>query len=185
MTAAEWRALLGAVAAVAGVARDHGLRPVVHPHAGSFLEFGDEIDRLLAHSDADLCLDTGHLAYARVDPVALVERAATRLGHVHLKDVDGAVLARVDAGALDFWAAVEAGVFCPLGSGIVDLAGVLAALARHGYAGYATIEQDRIRGTGTPLADLRHSVAACRRAMNEQTGSSAWSASASGSSAEA
>jgi inosose dehydratase len=165
MTGARWRGLLDAFARVAAVARDHGLRPVVHPHAGSQLEFEDEIERFLADSDLDLCLDTGHLAYARVDPVALVARAAPRIGHVHLKDVDGAVQARVDAERLDFWTAVEAGVFCPLGSGVVDLDGVLAALARHEYDGFATIEQDRVRGTGTPLADLRRSVDACRRAL--------------------
>jgi inosose dehydratase len=165
LTGSRWRILLDAVARVAVVARDHGLRPVVHPHAGSFLEFEDEIERLLAETDLDLCLDTGHLAYARVDPLGLIARAAPRIGHVHLKDADGAVLARVDEEALHFWAAVEAGVFCPLGAGVVDLHGVLAALARHGYDGFATIEQDRVRGTGTPLADLRRSVHACRCAM--------------------
>jgi inosose dehydratase len=166
MTAAEWRGLLGGVARVAEVARARGLDPVVHPHAGSRLEFEDEIDRFLAETDLDLCLDTGHLAYARVDPVALIARAAPRIGHVHLKDVDGAVLARVDGAGLDFWAAVEAGIFCPLGSGIVDLGGVLAVLAGHGYDGFATIEQDRVRGTGTPLEDLRRSLDACRRATS-------------------
>jgi inosose dehydratase len=165
ITGARWRGLLDAIARVAAIAHDHGLRPVVHPHAGSRLEFEDEIDRFLADSNLDLCLDTGHLAYARVDPVALVARAAPRIGHVHLKDVDAAVLARVDAERHDFWTAIEAGVFCPLGAGVVDLDEVLAALARHGYDGFATIEQDRVRGTGTPLADLRRSVDACRRAL--------------------
>jgi inosose dehydratase len=100
-----------------------------------------------------------------VDPVALIARAAPRIGHVHLKDADGVVLARIREEALHFWAAVEAGVFCPLGAGVVDLDGVLAALVRLGYDGFATIEQDRVRGTGTPLADLRRSADACRRAM--------------------
>jgi inosose dehydratase len=160
-TATEWRGLVDGFTRVAEVARDHGLRPVVHPHAGSRLEFQDEIDRLLADTDLDLCLDTGHLASARVDPIALVARAARRIGHVHLKDVDGTV----PGAGLDFWAAVEAGVFCPLGRGVVDLPGVLVALTGHAYDGFATIEQDRVRGTGAPLDDLRRSLDACRRAM--------------------
>jgi inosose dehydratase len=81
---------------------------------------------------------------------------------VHLKDVDGAVLARVDREAHGFWDAVEQGVFCPLGEGIVDVPAVLAALAAAGYDGFATLEQDRVPGSGTPLEDLRRSVAVVR-----------------------
>jgi len=156
LPAREWRDLIAVVGRVAEVARAHGLRPVVHPHAGSFLEFEDEVERLLADTELDLCLDTGHLAYAGLDPVATLARHAGRLGHVHLKDVDGAVLARGDG----FWTAVAAGVFCPLGTGIVDVRGGLAELERQGYDGFATIEQDRVRGSGSPLGDLRRSLAA-------------------------
>ena len=168
----RWADLVGTTLRVADVARAHGLRPVVHPHAGSFLEFEDELERLLADTDLDLCLDTGHLAYAGVDPVSALARHADRLGHVHLKDVDGAVLAR----GLGFWDAIAAGVFCPLGTGIVDVRGALGQLARQGYDGWATIEQDRAGGSGAPLADLRRSLRACGLAEEAR-----WSASASAS----
>jgi sugar phosphate isomerase/epimerase len=42
---------------------------------------------------------------------------------------------------------------------VVDIRGVIDALAEQGYDGYATIEQDRVAGSGTPLDDLRRSVA--------------------------
>ena len=167
-----WAGLLRTVLRVADVARAHGLRPVVHPHAGSFLEFEDELERLLAGTDLGLCLDTGHLAYAGIDPVAALARYAGRLGHVHLKDVDGDVLAR----GLPFWDAIAAGVFCPLGTGIVDVRAALAELDRQGYDGWATIEQDRVPGRGTPLGDLRRSLRACGI-----DGEAPWSASASAS----
>lgn len=154
----EWETLLATIGRVAAVARDHGLRPAVHPHAGSCLEFEDELERLVADGDLDLCLDTGHLAYAGADPVAALARFAERLAHVHLKDVDGAVLARVRDEALGFWEAVAAGIFCPLGHGVVDLPAVLAELERQRYDGFATIEQDRVPGSGAPLEDLRRSL---------------------------
>lgn len=160
----RWAAMLGLTQRVADTAREFGLRPVFHPHAGTFVEFLDEIVRLITDTELDLCLDTGHCAYARIDPVAAIEEFAPRLSHVHFKDVEGDVLARIDAEGLDFWTAIEAGVFCPLGEGIVDIGAVLDALDRHGYRGYATIEQDRVPGSGDPLGDLRRSLAVLARA---------------------
>jgi len=149
-----WRAMTELFERSATIARDHGLRPVVHPHAGSHVEFEDEVERLLADTDLDLCLDTGHAAYAGMDPVRAIRAHADRIGHVHLKDVRPEVLAHARQAPLDFWQAVAAGVFCPLGDGVVDLSGILAALRDARYDGYATIEQDRVPGSGAPLDDL-------------------------------
>ena len=154
---AEWSVLMGGLRRAAAIAADHGLRPVVHPHAGSFIEFEDEVRRLLDEPGLDLCLDTGHAAYAGSAPERLVAEYGARLGHLHLKDVRADVLARVRDEGLDFWAAIAAGAFCPLGQGVVDLPAVLAALAAVGYRGYATIEQDRVPGSGSPLDDLAES----------------------------
>lgn len=143
---APWDELMRTIHAVAEVAVcEFGLRAVLHPHAGSHVELEDEIEQALADLPAEvgLCLDTGHCAYAGIDPVALYRRHASRTGHLHLKDVDGEVLARVHRERLGFWAAIEAGVFCPIGAGGVDFAGLGAALRDEGFDGWATIEQDR------------------------------------------
>ena len=129
----------------------------LHPHAGTYVEFGDEIEWAAQH--AALCLDTGHLAYAGLDPAAEIERYADRLALLHLKDVDAGVRAR----ELDFWSAVAAGVFCPLGAGMVDLDAVVAAAERT-HVRWATVEQDRRGADGDPVADLRASRAALERA---------------------
>jgi inosose dehydratase len=144
--------LARAVLGIAEIARDHGLRPVVHNHAGTHIEFPDEVEPLLEL--AELCLDTGHCAYAGADPVALYRRWADRIPYLHLKDLDPA---RRDG---DFWGSVRAGAFRPLGEGVIDLAGLLAALAEHGFDGWAVVEQDRSPG-GDPVADL----AASRRTL--------------------
>jgi len=157
---AGWGAMVGLIERVAAVAADHGLEPVVHHHAGSYVEFEDEIDRLMADSAAGLCVDTGHAAYAGVRPETLIERYGPRVRHVHLKDVDGDVLAYARAAELSFWDAIAQRVFCPLGAGVVDFAAVIAALGAIGYAGHATIEQDRVPGAGAPLDDLTASLAA-------------------------
>jgi inosose dehydratase len=149
-----WGAMLDAFRRCAAIAADHGLRPAVHPHAGGYVEFEDEIERLLDDSELDLCLDTGHAAYAGIEADRAIVAYAPRLAHVHLKDVRAEVVAR----GLRFWDALAAGVFCPLGEGSVDLPAVLRALDEIGYAGFATIEQDRVPGSGSPLDDLASSV---------------------------
>jgi inosose dehydratase len=157
-------ALVDALRAAASVAAEAGIRAVLHPHAGGYVEFEDEIAAVLCAFEPDLlglCLDTGHALYAGSDPAALIRTYGDRLDHLHLKDVDGAVLAR----GLGFWDAVAAGVFCPLGDGLLDLDAVRAALADAGYDGPATIEQDRRPGTaGSPVDDLRRSIDRLRAA---------------------
>jgi inosose dehydratase len=156
-----WRAMAGRLRRAAERAAERGVRAVVHPHAGGYVEFEDEVDRLLSELDVGLCLDTGHALYAGSDPAAMVRRYAARLEHLHLKDVSGPVRAR----GLGFWDAVAAGVFCPVGDGLLDLPALRTALADAGYRGFATIEQDRRPGgAGDPAADLRRSIARVRAA---------------------
>jgi inosose dehydratase len=143
-------ALARAIDRVAQIARARGLEPVLHPHAGTYVEFPDEIEPLLEL--ADVCLDTGHLAYAGIDPAAACRQWGRRVRHVHLKDVSRARVRE------DFWASVRAGAFTPLGHGSVDLAAVVDALRAIGYEGWAVVEQDRAAdAAGDPVADLRAS----------------------------
>jgi inosose dehydratase len=153
-----WRAMVDVIRRLAATAAEVGVRAVVHPHAGGFVEFADEIERLLGDLPADeagLCLDTGHALYAGIDPAAMVRDHAARLEHLHLKDF-------APAGG-DFWSAVAAGAFRPVGDGGLDLPALAAALRATGYDGFATVEQDRRPDSpGTPLEDLRRSVARLR-----------------------
>ena len=155
-----WRALIATVRRAAETAAAVSVRAVVHPHAGSYIEFADEIDRLLGDLPADeagLCLDTGHALYAGMRPEALVRHYGERLEHLHIKDVRAG---RRDG---DFWTAVASGVFCPAGDGLLDLEALASALGGVSYDGYATIEQDRrAESPGTPAEDLGRSVARLR-----------------------
>jgi inosose dehydratase len=145
------------------IAAENGLRAVFHQHAGTNVEFLDEVDELFLSVDDQcigMCLDTGHLAYAGIDPVEAIGRFSDRIDHVHFKDVDGDVLARARTEGWDFWTAISAGVFCPIGRGVVDFAGIMRALEALEFSGTATLEQDRHPLSDTdPLSDLRASVA--------------------------
>jgi inosose dehydratase len=159
LDAGSWSRMLDLLQTAADRAAARGVRAVVHPHAGGYIEFEDEIDRMLAETGHGHCLDTGHALYAGSDPVALLTRHADRIEHLHLKDVAAGVRAR----GLDFWDAVTAGIFCPVGDGLLDLPALRDTLTTTGYSGFATIEQDRRPDTaGDPADDLARSVTRLR-----------------------
>jgi len=148
---------------IGDIAGEYGLRAVFHQHAGTNVEFIDEVEFLFEsvdHECVGMCLDTGHLAYAGIDPVEAIRQFAGRIDHVHFKDVNGRVVEKARAQGWDFWHAISAGIFCPIGEGVVDFGGVISALSDIGFSGTATIEQDRDPASSTdPLADLRASIA--------------------------
>jgi inosose dehydratase len=141
---AEWAALLGLLDAARAAASARGVEFAFHPHHGTAVATPAEVDRVLAGSTVDLCLDTGHLLVGGADPVAVARRAAGRVGHAHLKDADAGLAARVRRGELGYHAAVALGLYRPLGEGDLDVRGVLDALDAAGYAGWLVLEQDTV-----------------------------------------
>jgi inosose dehydratase len=125
---------------------------------------------VLVRSSVDLCLDTGHLLIGGSDPVQLARSAAHRVSHVHLKDVHGAIAARVLNGALSYSDGVREGLYRPLGAGSVDVAEFVAVLERAGYEGWYVLEQDAMLGEdppaeGGPVSDVRASLAFLRSVL--------------------
>lgn len=140
----EWRTLLGHLDAATGRAADRGRAITLHPHIGTMIEREDEVDRVLDGSAIPLCLDTGHLLVGGADPADLTRRAADRVGHVHLKDVDTALSLRIRAGETTYTEAVADGLYRPLGQGGVDVAGIVRTLDEAGYDGWYVLEQDAV-----------------------------------------
>lgn len=165
LTEAGWDALVELIHAIADRASASGTPVVFHPHGGTFIETPAEVERLLADTDPDrigLCLDVGHYLVGGGDPVTAIRALNERVTHIHLKDVDPAVLTRLQAGALDgLGHGVRERIFPELGAGILDLDGVIAALADLDYAGWLIVEQD------TTWAPPSESAAIGRRVLAE------------------
>ena len=141
----QWDAAARLLAAIAGAARELGLRSVSHHHCGTFVETPSEVAHLLKITDPQLlgiCLDTGHYVYGGGDPVAFARTHASRIWHLHLKDIQPAVLADVRRERVPYLEAIRRGVFCELGAGCVDFPGVIGALRNAGFDGWAVFEQD-------------------------------------------
>ena len=102
------------IKAIGDLARERfGVRAVIHPHEGGFIEFADEIARVahdIPQATAGLCLDTGHVFYAGKDPVETLEKYADRLDYVHFKDIDRAKFDEVMGREIRFFEACAEGV---------------------------------------------------------------------------
>ncbi|EHB53898.1 Myo-inosose-2 dehydratase [Mycolicibacterium rhodesiae JS60] len=159
----QWSTLLANLDRLAEAAAERGITAVLHPHVGTMVEKGDEVARVLGGSSISLCLDTGHLLIGGTDPLNLARAVPGRIAHAHLKDVDAGLAARVQSGELTYTEAVAQGMYTPLGTGDVDIAGIVAALRDNGFDGWFVLEQDTIldgepQGEG-PLRDVLASVA--------------------------
>ncbi|NTY63239.1 sugar phosphate isomerase/epimerase family protein [Mycolicibacterium sphagni] len=163
----QWATLLANLDRLAVVAADRGITAVLHPHVGTMVEKGDEVARVLAGSSISLCLDTGHLLIGGTDPLQLARAMPDRIAHAHLKDVDAELAECVQSGKLTYTEAVAEGMYTPLGTGDVDIAGIVKALQDNGFDGWFVLEQDTIldgepQGQG-PLRDVLASVAYLQR----------------------
>jgi inosose dehydratase len=159
----QWATLLANLDRLADAAADRDVLAVLHPHVGTMVETRSEVDRVLDGSNIRLCLDTGHLLIGGTDPLQLAREVPDRIAHAHLKDVDAALAARVQAGELTYSEAVRKGMYTPLGAGDVDIAGIVTALRNNGFDGWFVMEQDTIlagepSGEG-PVRDVQASVA--------------------------
>lgn len=142
---AQWDALASSLHDLASRVAPLGMALAFHSHVGTYVETREELDRLVAVTDPEevgLCLDTGHLAFGGADPVDVARSYASRIRHVHLKDVKNAPLHEVRAEHSGFREAVSRGVFAELGQGDVDLRAVRDSLQGAGYDGWIVVEQD-------------------------------------------
>ncbi|HLU58495.1 MAG TPA: sugar phosphate isomerase/epimerase [Pseudonocardia sp.] len=163
LDAEGWRTLLRNLDRLDALAADHGVKAVLHPHVGTMVENGTDVQRVLEGSTIALCLDTGHLLIGGTDPAELTRQAPHRIAHTHVKDVDLGLARQVQSGRRTYTEAVREGIYRPVGQGDVDFAAIVSHLRAEGYDGWYVLEQDTILteepvGEG-PLADVRTSVA--------------------------
>ncbi|WP_341486576.1 myo-inosose-2 dehydratase [Pararhizobium sp. A13] len=155
LTDAQWDQLVDGLHEIGRIARAEGRRLCYHPHLGTGVMTAEAIDRLMERTDADLVhllLDTGHLAAAGADPLTVAKKYASRVKHIHLKDIRADVVARIHADGLSFEAAIEAGIFTVPGDGSIrTFPQILAALAEAGFAGWLVIEAEQDPAKANPL----------------------------------
>lgn len=132
---------------------DLGVTLAYHNHMGNLGQSPAEVEAVLSQCDparVRVLLDIAHWHAAGGDPVAAVRQHAGRLAFLHLKDVQrlqGDVRGRRYR-------------FVELGDGEVDVRGVMTALTRVGYDGWAIVELDDVTDPSrTPRSSAQRSKA--------------------------
>lgn len=113
-----------------------GIKACMHPHSNTKVFTEEQIDLFAANTDPRyvyLCLDTAHVTLAGMDAPTAAKRYGSRVGYMHLKDIDP------DPSAHPEWPMRR---FLPLGYGCVDFKGVVQALREEGYDGILCVEMD-------------------------------------------
>ena len=153
----QWAKLLKGLNDLGAKATAEGMQLVYHPHIGTGVENLADIDRLMEGTTADvkLLLDTGHLYYAGVDPLAVTQKYADRIEHVHLKNIRQSVLDESKATGRGFLDSIRAGIFTVPGDtkGAIDFKPILQELATAKYEGWLMVEAEQDPKNTNPLKD--------------------------------
>ena len=157
LTEIEWPRFIAGLKHLAAVAAGEEMTIVYHHHMGTVIQGEADLERMLAAvPEIFLLLDPGHLAFAGIDPVAVAQRHAARIAHVHLKSVRPAIAERVRREGWSFCRAVSEGVFTIPGDGCVDFPAIFKILAAADYRGWLVVEaeEDLVKVPALPKAKI-------------------------------
>ncbi len=134
------------------MAKTYDLRVAIHNHGPGDKRYPSPLDVLELVKNRDsrmgLCIDVGHTVRIGVDPVAAIEQSASRLYDFHMKDVTEAT---GKGGATE------------VGRGVIDIVGVLKALARVKFPYHVALEYES--NGDAPLPGMIESFAYLRGAL--------------------
>lgn len=150
--ASQWREYGGRLTEFAKYTQDHGVRLAYHHHMGAYVEAPEDVDRLMENvRDAvGLLFDSGHMTFAGGDAVAMLDRYASRVFHVHCKDVRPEVIALARNRGWSFLESVINGAFTVPGDGAVDFPALIDILDRHAYRGWLVVEAEQDPAVAPP-----------------------------------
>ncbi len=142
----QWQRVYQGLDRLSELAAEAGIPAVYHHHMGTVVQSSESLDGLMTNtSKLNLLFDTGHLAFAGINPADVLEKYIDRIAHVHLKNVRPNIVQQVRDKGLTFGQAVRAGVYTVPGDpdGGVDYPPLLERLADHGYNGWFVIEAEQ------------------------------------------
>jgi len=152
----QWQQMTKGLNQLGSIAKENGMQLCYHPHVGTGVQYLKDIDKLMANTDSDkvkLLLDTGHLYYAGVDPLAVTKEYANRIKHVHLKNIRESVLKESKKDGISFLDSIQKGVFTVPGDpkGAINFDPILQELAKAHYQGWLVVEAEQDPNKTNPL----------------------------------
>lgn len=133
---------------------EYGVKLCYHHHAGTSIETEEEIDRLMANTDAryvSLLFDTGHLDVFGFDPAVTARKHMDRIGHVHLKAVRRAVAEKCREEGIPLRHSIPMGIYTVPGDGDSDFTEVFRILDEADYEGCILVEAEQDPNIANPF----------------------------------
>ncbi|MDD3947267.1 MAG: myo-inosose-2 dehydratase [Clostridia bacterium] len=150
----EWQVLNEGLDRLGAVAQEYGITLTYHHHMGTVVQTSDEIDRMMSGTDFNLVFllfDSGHLAYCGEDYLSVLQKYASRIKHVHLKDIRPEIIKKVKDEHLSFLQGVRLGAFTVPGDGAIDFAPIFEVLDKADYRGWLLVEAEQDPAKANPL----------------------------------
>ena len=151
LSSTEWGLVSQGLEEASVMCHEYGITPAYHNHMGTVIQDFDEIKRLMEDCPSlKLCFDSGHLQFAGIDPIKILDLFSGRIGHVHLKDIRKSVFEKLTQ--TSFLEAVLAGVFTVPGDGCIDFSSILAKLHTMKYNAWIIVEAEQDPSKAEPFA---------------------------------
>ncbi|HOO22498.1 MAG TPA: myo-inosose-2 dehydratase [Clostridia bacterium] len=150
----EWKRLCHGLSRLGVIAKEYGITLTYHHHMGTVVQTAEEIDRLMDGTDPDsmfLLFDSGHLAYCGQDYIAVLQKYAHRVKHVHLKDIRPEIVEKVKREHLSFLQGVRLGAFTVPGDGTIDFEPIFDILDKADYKGWMLVEAEQDPAIANPF----------------------------------
>jgi len=152
----EWLKLTSGMNKLAKIAAEKDMKVSLHHHMGTGIQTPAEIDRFMADTDSNVYLlfDSGHIYFSEGTQESvdnLIDKYASRIAHVHLKDVRADKLSEVKAKNLSFLEAVRIGTFTVPGDGDISFDHIFGVLENTGYQGWMVVEAEQDPAVANPL----------------------------------
>lgn len=152
----QWEAVTYGLHHLGKIANDEGMQLCYHHHMGTGIQTRAEVDRLMASTDPELVhllLDTGHLYFSGDDPLDMAQAYASRIKHVHLKNIRKPIMDMAVEGNYSFKESIEAGIFTVPGDeeGCINFPPIFQTLADVDFEGWLVVEAEQNPGKAYPL----------------------------------
>lgn len=157
MSEEEWQLFLPRLSVVADYLASQGVHMAYHHHMGTVIQSQEDVERMMAGTgeNVGLLLDTGHMIVAGGNPFDVLDKWASRINHVHCKDLRKEVYLDCLNRNLSFLNSVLEGAFTVPGDGHIEYLKLFKQLKQKDYVGWLVVEADQDPSVAHPMTYAR------------------------------
>ena len=149
----EWKEYCNKISEISNRLFEVGLPMSYHEHMGTIIQTETDIEKFmnLTNEKTFLLYDTGHLLFAQIDYLKILEKYISRINHIHCKDIRKNILTNSLKRDLSFRNSFLDGVFTVPGDGCIDYEPIIKILFQNDYEKWLIIEAEQDPSKAIPF----------------------------------